>query len=143
MKLTSPTPDFVSYLAENLKDWDRKEVGLVFPHWPIESVIQYSINTSDIVHFAEADGKPIAVSGYGDECGWMLSTAEIENHKKSFLKLSRQMLSEYAQFGDYIYNNIHIHNEKTIRWLKHLGFTIEGQTSNGFYIMGRHLCTNL
>lgn len=140
MKLVRPTADFVPYLAENLKDWDKVEVGLVFPKWPIEAVIQYSINNSEIVHYAEADGKPIAIGGYGDDCGWMLSTPELENHKKSFYKLSLQMLQEYAQFGDYIYNHIHPHNEKTLRWLTRLGFQNEGVSSNNFITMGRTLC---
>jgi hypothetical protein len=143
VRLTSPTDDFVPYLAEHLKEWDRTEVGLVFPNWPIEAVIHYSINTSDVVHFAEADGKPIAVSGYGDGCGWMLSTPAIENHKKAFLKLSKELLSVYAQFGDGIGNNIHKNNKRTIRWLSHLGFSIEGETGDGFYKMGRKLCTNM
>lgn len=140
MELTSPTADFVPYLAENLKEWDKTEVGLVFPDWPIEAVIHYSINHSDIVHYAEADGKPIAISGYGDDCGWMLSTPEIEKHKKTFLKLSFQMLQEYSEFGDYIYNNIHKDNSKTIRWLKRLGFAVTDIKANGFYVMGRDLC---
>jgi hypothetical protein len=142
MRLTSPTADFVPYLAENLKEWDKKEVGLVFPNWPVEAVIQYSINHSEIVHYAEADGKPIAISGYGDDCGWMLSTPEIKNHKKTFLKLSHQMLSEYAQFGDYIYNEIHKENKTTIRWLKRLGFKVSDLKPNGFLTMGRELCGN-
>lgn len=140
MKLTSPTEDFVPYLAENLKEWDKVEVGLVFPKWPVESVIHYSINNSDIVYYAEADGKPIAIGGYGDDCGWMLSTAELENHKKSFLKISYQMLDEFSQYGDYIYNHVHPQNEKTLRWLKHIGFREEGRTSNNFLMMGRTLC---
>lgn len=142
MKLTSPTPDFVPYLAENLKEWDRTEVGIVFPKWDVESVIQYSINTSEVVHYAEAEGKPIAISGYGDDCGWMLSTPELTKYKKSFLKLSYQMLSEYAQFGNYIYNEIHKDNKTTIRWLKHLGFRTSDLKPNGLLVMGRELCGN-
>lgn len=140
MKLVRPTEDFVPYLAENLKEWDKVEVGLTFPDWSVEASIQYSINTSDIVHYAEADGKPIAVSGYGDCCGWMLSTTEIENHRKAFFKLSLQVLTEYSQYGDFIYNHIHPENEKTLRWLSRLGFKRLGTSENNFITMGRNLC---
>ena len=58
---------------------------------------------------------------------WFLGTDEVDDIWKSFYKHSKLILSFLAIGYDVVENYVPIDHEKTIRWLKWIGFQVENQ----------------
>lgn len=63
---------------------------------------------------------------------WMLGTDQVEEIKVSMVRLGKvfikRMLEEYPVLCNLVYE----HNTKAIRWLKHMGFTVNREPSDAF-----------
>lgn len=55
---------------------------------------------------------------------WMMGTPVIEDHAMRFLRVSRRIADLWSQSFPYLENWVHADNEKAIRWLQWLGFTL-------------------
>ena len=97
-----------------------------------------SVNVSLFALAALEDGVPIALFGVAadDMMGstgrpWMLTTAEVERHKKQFLRDSRHWIENVQVMYPSLENWVDARYERAIRWLRWLGFTIHPAASYG------------
>ena len=78
---------------------------------------------------------------------WLLSSEELFNYKKEFIKQSPEWVNEMGKGYKYLYNWVDCRNEKSIKWLRYLGFnTIRREEEYGkgkmpFYLMMKEIKT--
>lgn len=53
---------------------------------------------------------------------WLLSSDELFNYKKEFIRQSPEWVAQMGKNYKYLYNWVDCRNTKSIKWLKHLGF---------------------
>lgn len=76
---------------------------------------------------------------------WLLSSEELFNYKKEFIKQSPEWIEEMGKGYKYLYNWVDCRNEKSIKWLRYLGFnTIRRDEQYGkgklpFYLMMKEI----
>jgi len=76
---------------------------------------------------------------------WLLSSEELFNYKKEFIKQSPEWIEEMGKNYKYLYNWVDCRNEKSIKWLRYLGFnTIRRDEQYGkgklpFYLMMKEI----
>ena len=86
---------------------------------------------------------PTTYPDYG--VAWLLSSEELFKYKKEFIKQSPQWVDEMGKGYKYLYNYVDCRNEKSIKWLRYLGFnTIEREEQYGkgkmpFYLMMKEI----
>ena len=56
---------------------------------------------------------------------WMLSTAVVERHPRAFYVASRSVVSSWLERYDSLEQMVDVRHVQALRWLRHLGFTIE------------------
>jgi hypothetical protein len=123
------TLEDVTYIAKNLRQADRQEcdatVGM-----PPELVLPQSVGAGrDVWTFHRNDGLPVGVFGADPttipEVGivWMVSTGEVNNHKREFLTESRPFVWALNDTYPIITNMVDARNTLHHRWLKWLGFS--------------------
>jgi hypothetical protein len=71
---------------------------------------------------------------------WLLSSLELMNHIKQFLKECPYWIEEMEKDYKYLFNYVHEKNKMSIRWLKHFGFKYISEGAYGvrgdnFYYM--------
>ena len=58
--------------------------------------------------------------GYG--VAWMLSSEQLRNHARQFLRECPKWIEEMGQGYEYLYNFVDERNWETLKWLQFLGF---------------------
>lgn len=126
-------------LAENLRDIDRQEVWAVSGFLPRESILFAFENSKEVytAHF-EGDDVPILMYGIGypktifdqKQQIWMLASDKIYDVPFRFLRLCGDHLKMIAS-GKTVYNYVLEGNNKTLKWLHWLKFTIMKPKQHG------------
>ncbi len=133
----------ITELCRRMRRSDREEVeagcGL-----PIEQVVRYSIATATdggVVFWkpSRAEVRPIweyqaglvCIFGVGPVAGeerngipWLLGTEELDRHPKQLLRSAGRVLKTMQRNYDRLHNYVHAKNDKSIRFLRHMGFAI-------------------
>ena len=88
--------------------------------------------------------KPLCVYGVsntslnGMHCIYFLGSKDFERSltlQKQFLKVSRNIIGEWLQTREVLFNYIHKENYRTIRWLKSLGAVIHYDINDGDMVL--------
>jgi len=124
-----PTRCFANHIALHMRLEDQEEVMLSHGITP-EEAINYSYDNSQICHGIEGDdGMPIGLAGICEDRVWMLGTKELVATKYHRVQLGlhgrKWVDSCLRKVGKPIGNHVFSKNKMSIRWLKHLGFTVE------------------
>ncbi len=95
---------------------------------PVDAVKE-SHRASAVVLAACLDERPIAVFGLSKvddsiASPWLMATNEADRFPKEMVGLGRQFVGAWLHDFDCLTNYVHADNAKSIRWLKHLGFTV-------------------
>lgn len=112
----------------NLRQQDVTEVLLSDGMAPVEACMM-SYRNSSVVQAIEGDnGRCVALTGITGNRIWLLGTEELVATKNHRLQLCRHG-GEWVEFcldsaGGYLENMVYSKNKRSIRWLKHLGFTV-------------------
>lgn len=127
----------IEYLAENLRDIDRREVAAVTGR-SVKAAIISGSRMSDYCRVGCADGVPFCIYGVRrmsatSDSGiiWMLATDDLPKHA---IKFGRECGNEVRKMLDgfkLVENWCHADNKITIRWLKWLGFTFKDAAPYG------------
>jgi hypothetical protein len=79
-----------------------------------------------------ADGQTVWMFGVGQRSPfsrignpWMLAAEGLEKHSRVFLRMSVNYVKEIKTWYDLLENHVDARNEKTVKWLKWLGYTID------------------
>lgn len=133
MNWSDPTPAKVQRIARRLRYQDRLEV--LYSHgYTAESAVHESWRMASICRCIDADdGRSVGICGVGGDRGdiiWLLATDELlagANDRRQFLREGRRWVdSLFQQHGfQFLENWALASNVTTLRWLQHLGFTID------------------
>ncbi len=120
----------VAQLSHKIRKADRDEIKASDNVAPSEALlapfhykeaITFSVIGTDEEHVIAMFGSvPSPEKGYG--VAWLLSSEELFNYKKEFIKQCPKWIKELGEPYTYIYNFVDVRNTKTLKWLKYLGF---------------------
>lgn len=120
----------IVHVAENMRLADVEEISASSGLAPFECLL-LSVSISSYSKTIESNGEAIAILGMcslpdGSGSPWLLGTDLIVKRKKSFLNSAKSAMVEMLGISPALANYVHARNEKSISFLKWLGFSIEG-----------------
>lgn len=117
--------DVMTAVAKTM--WSEEVLSLVDPG----HCIRTALARTDFSWAGEADGQLVALWGVESESllsrtgyVWLLTTPALQEHLFTFVRLSRIALAEVEMRYDVLHGFVAADNQKSIRWLEWLGFTI-------------------
>ncbi len=128
MNWSDATPARVQRIAKMLRHQDRLEV--LYSHGLSgEEAVMQSWRNSQICRCIDGDdGKAVGICGVSGSWIWLLATDELlatDSHRKQFLRGGRKWVDGLMSQYQYLENWALWSNQATLRWLEHLGFTID------------------
>ena len=124
----------VALVAKNMRDIDRQECEFA-TGMSASFILQESLKISDMFGLAmhESDNMLVPIAcfgvtngpGHGNGVPWMLGTHEITRFPIALMRLSNMFLWELDKKYTYLSNHVMASNATSIRYLEHLGFTID------------------
>jgi hypothetical protein len=129
MRWAEPTEARAYHVAANLRHEDEQEVWLSH-QIPGPEALLTSWADSDICRCIEtSDGEPVGFTGVCGDRIWLLGTRGLTATRSRRLQLcieGRGWVEHcLKRVGGPIGNDVYAKNQQSIRWLKHLGFTVE------------------
>lgn len=128
--LVPATDEHALMMAPLLRPADVAEIHIMFGPDPAE-MLRDGIERSSHAYAAIEGGVPFAIGGVvpvsllaGEGMPWMLGTDGVARNRHWFLRESRQQLSQVLQSYRFLHNACDARYEKSIRWLRWLGFEI-------------------
>ena len=113
----------------NIREQDEHEVRLSHGMTGLEAVLDSYIE-SDICMAIEGDnGDPVGITGVCEDRIWLLGTYALtstKSHRRQLCLHGREWV-DYCleESGGFLQNMAYSKNTGAIRWLRHLGFTVE------------------
>tara|TARA_B100000686_G_scaffold27460_1_gene27020 strand:+ start:1198 stop:1686 length:489 start_codon:yes stop_codon:yes gene_type:complete len=130
-----------SILAKKMRQADVKEIKASHNAKPLEALM-YPFTFKKHKTFSIIGTKKEKVIGmFGvvpcyknkkNGIAWLLSSNELLNHTKQFLKECPRWIEEMHIEYDTLYNYVHTENTISIRWLKFFGFKITKEMPYGY-----------
>lgn len=149
LKMVDAHPMDAMYLAPKLRAIDNLEVRAT-GRTPYEALkAGFDLPNSKVMSGLNTDEQVVFMCGSvqcpnNTEAGivWMLASDELEDTKKDFLKLCEPTIKSLCEGYKYVYNFVHVTNEKSIRWLKWNGFTVDTENTyeqggEDFYLLSK------
>jgi hypothetical protein len=129
MRWAGPTSARVQHIAGRLRHQDRLEVFYSHGLTGEEAVLQ-SWKNSAICRCIDADdGSPVGICGVNGSLIWLLGTEQLlatASHRRQFIRGGRAWVDELLAGGHLCLENWTLaSNLQTLRWLQHLGFTVD------------------
>lgn len=129
MRWIEATEEVAMEIGLHLREQDCDEVMLSHGMQPLEAVIDSYLGSSICKAIEGDDGRPVGITGVCEDRIWLLGTYSLtatKNHRRMLCKHGREWvdycLKEVGRpIGNYVYSK----NRMAIRWLLHLGFTVE------------------
>jgi hypothetical protein len=129
MKWSEPTLARVESVAAQLRYQDQLEV--LYSHGVGgKQAVMESWKNSQICRCIDADdGRPVGICGVNGTLIWLLGTDGLlatASHRQQFIRGGRAWIEELFSDGHILLENWALaSNQASLRWLKHLGFTVE------------------
>ena len=157
VSVVKATEEDAHLLAPKLRDEDLVEV-IAQGHQPLEALLNAFnpdvTKNSEVWSIVEIeDGKENVIGMFGScdapydylpnyGIAWMLSSPELEEYNKSFLRYCRKWVDTLQERYEVLYNLIHCQNSQGMRWLQWCGFEVKTQRKFGvgeedFYLFTR------
>jgi len=137
IEFVKPERWMVERLAAAMRPADAAEVWASGMRTPLESLVD-GWGVSDFATVACWDGEPLVMFGLvkrdiltGTGTLWMLGADTVRDHKRELLKQTPPVIAEMLTICPRLCNMVHNKNTSSIRWLKWLGFTVEGPVTHG------------
>lgn len=129
--IRTPTPTDALTLAVLLREADDDECQRAGFEDGAEAIMD-SMERSDVCYVALNGEVPLAIWGLvlGPclsfiGCPWLLTSSEIEQHKLSFLKVSRRVISQFSErCPGGLFVQIDLDYCKALKWAEWLGFEL-------------------
>lgn len=135
MNWSEPTPARVQRIASRVRYQDQLEV--LYSHGITgEEAVIGSWKSSSICRCIDADdGEPVGVCGVNGSLIWLLGTDKLlatASHRRQFIRGGRVWVDGLLRDGAGCLENWALaSNRATLRWLEHLGFTIDTPAPRG------------
>ena len=135
IKQEDVTAEMVLDIAENLREEDKVEVYLSHGISAREACMDSYCYSTMFQIFAGDDGEPLGITGIWETSIWLLAKDGLtatKSHRWQLCTLARQWVDLcVAEVGEPIGNFAYSGNKKSLKWLKHLGFTVEPPEPHG------------
>lgn len=137
--IREPRSGDIGFLAQHLRQADRSEVlASVGDQVPISDVLAYSVLTASRCWVAATAHEPVAVFGVTpltscECCGspWLLGTERLRHYSQGLVREGRRYVAEMLRDYSRLLNYVDARNTASVRWLKHLGFTLHDTVPRG------------
>lgn len=123
-----PTMEDVEYLINHVRPEDIEEVA-AFDGSTIRKSLEETPDLLGNSEVWEVDGKVVAIFGVtpieeyeGVGLIWMMATSDFEKYSMMFAVRCKKVVEDMIDGYEFVYNYAHSKNEKSIAWLKWLGF---------------------
>lgn len=138
ISIVKATEQHIDDIAPRMREDDAREVWAMQYMTPSQALAR-SLWLSDYTFAGLVDGRAEVMWGvgslspvFGVGMPWLLGTDAVIEHKRVFLRGSRQwidiMLSRYEELTNFVDDR----NEVTKKWLQWLGFTLSEPTLMGY-----------
>lgn len=121
---------FIKEFVSDLREADKKEMA-TFVDNPLLEITE-SVNASFEAYKVETVGsKPLALFGVTavpEQKGyliWCVGTDELRKYRKSFVKISKNVLKKWLTEYKLLFNFVSLENKNAVDWLKWLGAKFE------------------
>ena len=118
------------FMAPKMRSVDKEEVYASNAQKPLAALLSafdvkgsrnYSVIGTEEEYIVGMFGSvPTDLEGWG--CAWLLASEELFKYKREFIKQSPQWIAEMGKGYTHLFNYVDVRNQKSIIWLKHLGF---------------------
>lgn len=129
MRWAPPTEERARYVAEHVREEDQTEVWLSHRIPGPEAVLESWANSEICRCIETSDGEPVALTGVCGDRIWLLGTDGLTATRTRRLQLcieGRDWVEYCLEIvGGPIGNDVYAKNQRSIRWLKRLGFEVE------------------
>lgn len=132
-----PTVEAIEHIAVNMRHADKVEVWAMSRQTPLQS-IKEGLAISKYSSIAVIEGEPCAVFGMsvysvvtGTGVPWLLGTDHAVKHRRVFLKHCTEGIEEMRTVCPNLFNYVHTDNRVSVKWLSHMGFTIDEPVVSG------------
>ena len=130
--VTEALPEHIPAIARDMREDDRREVWASHRHDPQEA-LAFALIRSELAWTCFVDGHPAFMWGAartGSVLGctgapWLLGTPAIMKVRHDFLRYCPYFVAAMQGAFPHLENYVHAENRLSIRWLKHLGFTLD------------------
>lgn len=128
----------IDEIAPRMRHDDAREVWSMFRMTPSQALAK-SLYRSDYAFAGLVDGRAEVMWGvgaispvFGVGMPWLLGTDVVLDHRKQFLRASREWVDIMLARYDELMNYVDDRNEVTKRWLQWLGFTLTDPVLMGY-----------
>lgn len=131
VELVAATAEHLAYIAAHMRTPDVAEAWAA-GHWAPLAALEMSAARTAEPLVALADGEPACAWGISQAAPltwtghpWLLGTPLLDAHALRILRVSKDYV-ESARLGyDRLVNYVDARNEKAVKWLGWLGFTLD------------------
>jgi hypothetical protein len=126
-------------LFASLRTADKEEM-VALHGFPFEEMVRDGIKRSDIAWSMWVDGRLAAVFGVvgvsvtpGIGVPWLLGTQHLERHGGRLVRFGARYIDQMHTAYPVLMNYVSAENDRSIRWLENLGFSIDAPSPLGPY----------
>lgn len=124
------TDDDAISLAPRLRAADIIEIDQASGRTP-ENALRRSVEVTDVPVAVTLDGQVELIFGVHTTslmsragAPWLLGSDEVDNHPRRFLRASKEFVDVWRKDYTLLHNYVYHGHERSILWLKWLGFTL-------------------
>lgn len=123
-------PAHAEALAPRLRACDVEEIAASSGLSPLAALLA-SIQVSPVAYAVFFESEVMALLGVGAHPSpgvgvvWLLGSDTIDQHPKLFWRDSRPVLAHLCESYEVLINMVDARNERSLRWLRRLGFTVD------------------
>ncbi len=131
--------DDLAYVTENIRPADLAELQAVYgAEVDVKQVLFHSVGMTRVPLTAIlATGEPVAVFGVASahymKAGvpWLIATPKARSYARELIVHGRKVVEAGLKQHGVLFNFVDARNTDSVRWLKHIGFTIENPSAHG------------
>lgn len=131
VKFVEPTLELIEALAADMRQADIDEIWASNHHTPIQSLMDgWKLSNFSVV--VMVNDEPCVMLGLvirdiltGTGVPWLLGTESALKYKRQFFTQVPVVIDEMLNICPKLFNYVYIKNKISIKWLRHIGFTLD------------------
>lgn len=131
----------INQLYVSMRDSDMQE-GIALFGTNVQTELKKTIKQSDFVRAIFIDNQLVCMIGViKDSVGaipWMIGTNLLDKYPIQIVRHSKQHVKNWLREYKFLHNVVDTRNTTTIKWLKHIGFTIHEAVPMGIHGLPFH-----
>ena len=131
-----PHASDICRLLRGLRQADRAEIAAA--GCDPRTIIEQSVHDSPFCWAALADGELILLFGVAPMRGqpgtgipWAMGTDLVQTHRRTLMRRVPAYIALMLRAYPRLVNFVHAENDRSIHWLRHMGFTLEPAAPHG------------